>query len=129
MEVMVDGRKGFRFREEPRDVLAAVSAVSDALRAQGRAILALTVDGRSIAPGDALADLAKTPMDRVESIAISTEAVSTLVHNCLTELEQALPELPQVCHSLAEIFQGQNPEAGYEPFEQLAGIWKTINER
>jgi hypothetical protein len=129
MEVVVDGRKGFQFPQEPRDVLAAVSAVNETLRAQGRAILALTVDGRSIAPGDVLADLAKMSVDQVQSLSVSTEAVSTLVQNCLAELEQALPELPQVCHSLAEIFQGQNPESGYEPFEQLAVIWKTIKER
>jgi len=129
MEVVVDGQKGFQFQEEPRDVLAAVSAVSETLRAQGRAILTLTVDGRAVPPGEGLASLAQMPVDRVQSLAVTTEAVSTLVQNCLTELEQALPELPQVCHSLAEIFQGQNPESGYEPFEQLAVIWKTIKER
>lgn len=129
MEVVVDGRTGFQFQQEPQDVLAAVSAVNETLRAQGRAILALAVDGRSVVPGAALAGLAAMPVERVQSLSISSEAVSILVQNCLAELEQALPELPQVCHSLAEIFQGQNPESGYEPFEQLANIWKTIKER
>jgi hypothetical protein len=51
------------------------------------------------------------------------------VNNCLAELERALPELPEVCHRLAEVFQSERPESGYEPFEQLAAIWKTIKER
>jgi hypothetical protein len=129
MEVIVDGRKGFQFKEEPRDALEAVSGVSDSLRAQGRAILALVVDGRSISPEHIVAMLDKKSLSEVETLAVSTEALSTLVNNCLMELEQALPELPQVCHRLAEIFQSESPESGYEPFEQLAGIWKTIKER
>lgn len=129
MEVVLDGQKGFLFQQEPQNVLTAVSAVNDALRTQGRAILALAVDGRPVGPGDALGELASVPLEQVGTLSITSEAVNTLVRSCLVELEQALPELPQVCHSLAEIFQGQNPETGYEPFEQLAIIWKTIKER
>ena len=129
MEVIIDGRKGFQFKEEPQDVLAAVAKVSDVLRAQGRAVLSLMVDGRSVSPEGMMAQLENKPLSDVQTIAISTEAIHTLVNNCLAELERALPELPEVCHRLAEVFQSERPESGYEPFEQLAAIWKTIKER
>jgi len=129
MEVIIDHQRTFRFPEEPGDVLSAVAMVSESLRKKGRAILSLRVDDVAVSPEDLLPTLENKPLSAVNLLTITSEDITTLVTNSLAELERVLPELPEVCHRLAEVFQGERPESGYEPFQQLAMIWKTIKER
>jgi len=129
MEVIVDGKKGFQFQEQPEDVLAALAGVSDAQRSQGRAILSVRIDGQPVSPENIVTMLQNKPLSEVQVLAVSTEVIGTLVNNCLSELEQALPELPDICHRLRDVFHGECPESGYEPFQQLAAIWQAIKER
>jgi hypothetical protein len=129
MEVIIDHERTFRFPEEPGDVLSAVAMISESLRKKGRAILSLRVNDVAVSPEDLIPTLENRPLSAVNLLTIVSEDITTLVTNSLAELERVLPELPEVCHRLAEVFQGECPESGYEPFQQLAMIWKTIKER
>ncbi|MBN2310198.1 MAG: hypothetical protein JXR94_14585 [Candidatus Hydrogenedentes bacterium] len=129
MEVIVDGERGFALSREPADMFEAVAAVSDSLRAQGRAILAVQVDGQDVKPDRMIETLQGRPLDRVAELAVTSEDVVKLVDDCLHELAQALPDLPRACHELAAVFQSDKPEEAYEPFEQLAEIWEFVKSR
>jgi len=129
MKISIDNVAFSGLIEEPRDVLAAVAAVSDYVRTRGRAVMSVRVDGAPVAP-DALAEtLRNKSAEDVDTLEITTEDIKSLVDNALSELEQVLPDLPQVCRRLAEIFQSEDPDSGYDPFHQLAAIWKTVKER
>ena len=129
MNISIDNVAFSGLTEEPRDVLEAVAAVSDYVRTRGRAVMSVRVNGAHVAP-DALVETlrSKTAAD-VATLEITTEDIQSLVDNALTELEQVLPDLPQVCRRLAEVFQSEDPDSGYDPFHQLAAIWKTVKER
>jgi hypothetical protein len=129
MDVIIDGVAGFQFATPPVDVLDAISIVSNDLRSRGRAILSLSRNGENIKPDMLVKVLSGKTLEDVSSLAVYSEAVDVLVDSCLKEIEQVLPELPEVCHRLAEVFQGESPEAGFAPFERLAVIWQTIKER
>ena len=128
MDVIVD-QEPIVLAEGPSDMLEALGAASESLRARGRAVLAVRVDGEAIPPEQVGDRLRGMPVSEVGVLAITSEEIAVLVDDCLRELEELLPELPKVCHSLAEEFQGERPEAGYEPFHQFAQIWQTIKER
>ncbi|MDQ1257427.1 MAG: hypothetical protein QG656_2031 [Candidatus Hydrogenedentes bacterium] len=129
MEVIVDGAQGFPADTAVRDVFDVVAAVSETLRVKGRAILSVHADAQPIG-ADQLAEAFKgKPLDSVSRIAIVSEDIHRLVLDSLAELEQVLPELPQACHNLAEVFQGDDPESGYEHFHKLAEIWRHIKIR
>jgi len=129
MDVHIDHERTSLFAQEPEDVLAAVTAVSNHLREKGRAILSLRADGNPISPEQLVPSLkGKRPSD-VTLLEVQSEDLGTLVNDSLLELERVLPDLPDACHRLAEVFQGETPESGYEPFQQLAGIWSIIKER
>jgi len=128
MDVIVD-QEPTVLHEEPADVLGALAEVSDSLRAQGRAILSVRVDGETVPPDQAAARLGGKPPAEVGVLELTSGAISELVDDCLKELEELLPDLPKVCHSLAEEFQSEQPESGYEPFYRFAEIWQTIKER
>jgi len=129
MKISIDSVSFSGLIEEPRDVLAAVAAVSDYVRTRGRAVMSVRVDGAPVTP-DALAEtLRNKSAEDVDTLEITTEDIKSLVDNALSELEQVLPDLPQVCRRLAEIFQSEDPDSGYDPFHQLAAIWKTVKER
>jgi len=129
MEVILDGVPGFVVEGDPQDALAVVVAASDYLQEQGRAVLSLAMDGQAISP-DGLADALKDrPLDSIRKIEITSESLLDLVDQTLRELEEVLPELPQACHDLAEVFQGDDPEAGFTPFHQLAEIWRNVKIR
>jgi len=129
MDVIVDGERNFTVQGAPEDVLAVVVAASEFLHKQGRAVLSIEVDGETIGPDRLIEALKKKPLDTVKRLEITSEDIQTLVTTCLNELEEALPDLPQACHNLAEVFQGDEPETGYEPFHQLADIWRHIKVR
>ena len=129
MKISIDNVAFNGLTEEPSDVLAAVAAVSDYVRTRGRAVMSIRVDGAHVTP-DALAEtLRGKKAAEVGALDIATEDIKSLVDNALSELEQVLPDLPLVCRRLAEVFQSEDPDSGYDPFHQLAAIWKTIKER
>jgi hypothetical protein len=129
MEVIVDGAQGFPSEAAAKDVFEVVAAVSEVLRAKGRAILSVHADAQPINASQLVDALKGKPLDSVKRIEIVTEDIHRLVLDSLAELEQVLPELPQACHNLAEIFQGDAPESGYEPFHKLAEIWRHVKIR
>ena len=129
MDVIVDGNANFQLQGEPGDVLAAVAAVSDFLQKSGRGILTLRLDGRAIAAEDVVAELGGKPLRAARELLVESEQVTKLVDDCLSEIRDVLPDLPRACHELAAVFQGEQPEEGYEPFERLAAIWERIKAR
>jgi len=126
MDVIVDGGRDFRLTGDPSDTLAAVAAVSEFLRERGRGILSLQVNGNSVNPEQLIELLQGKPVGEVSVLEVSSERIDKLVEDALREMQTAAPELPQLCHSLAEVFQGERPEEGYEPFHKLAEIWSHI---
>lgn len=129
MDVIVDGERNFRFTGEPEDGLSAVAAVEAWLRDRGRAMLSVCVDGKAVQPDEIVARLGGRPVDVVETLEVRSAPITELVSRCLEELAEALPNLPDACRNLAEVFHGENPDDGFEPFEELAAIWGHIKTR
>ncbi|MBI4556676.1 MAG: hypothetical protein HY706_03765 [Candidatus Hydrogenedentes bacterium] len=129
MDVIIDGQPDFRLQGNPTDVFAAVAAVGEFLREQGRAFQSVKVDGRSIAPDRLAPELSGKSLAETGTLDITSEELDTLIANALEELRRVLPELPQACHSLAAVFHSDRPQEGFEPFRQLAEIWEQVKAR
>src|SRR6056297_2158490 len=110
MQVIVDGQKNFQLTGEPEDALAAVAAVNEFLRENGRAIVAVRVDDAGIPPEQLQDTLQDKALDDVDVLEFESEELGKLVDNCLTDLEAHLPELPKACRSLAAVFHSETPE-------------------
>ena len=129
MDVILDGASNYDLQGEPEDVFAAVGAISEYLRKEGRSILSVTIDGAAISPEEMLDHLKAMPVNDVSKLEIGTEDTAKLVDDCLQGLEEHLPELPNICRTLATVFQGENPEEGFEPFVEMAELWSHIKSR
>jgi hypothetical protein len=129
MDVIVDGNANFQLQGEPADLLSAVAAVSDFLHESGRGILMMRLDGKAISAEDVVAELQGKSIQGVGELVVESEEVTKLVDDCLGEVQDVLPDLPKACHELAAVFQGEQPDEGYEPFEKLAAIWERIKTR
>jgi len=129
MDVILDGQRDFSVTGTPSDVLAVVAAVSDHLHEKGRAILTLKADGKNVTAERLVAEFKGKALGDVTELQIESESIEKLVGDCLSELEQALPDLSKACHELAAVFQGESPEQGYEPFRRLAEIWGHVKSR
>lgn len=129
MDVILDGASNYDLQGEPENAFSAVAAVSEFLRRDGRSILSVKVDGEEVLP-EALADrLTDLPVSKIQRLEIGSAQTATLVEECLQGLGENLPELPAICRGLAQVFQGETPEEGYEPFVDLAGLWGHIKSR
>ena len=129
MDVILDGASNYDLKGDPADVFSVVGAASEFLRGQGRSILSVRVDGTDVQP-DALEERLKDlPAASVGRLEIGSEATSALVVDCLKGLGELLPELPDICRNLAQVFQGEDPSSGFDPFVGLAGIWAGIKSR
>jgi len=126
MDVVVDGKKDFAPARTPADMMEALTWVSEWLDKQKRSIVSVSVDGEPIDSTRLVEVLGGKPLNAVQRLEIESIGNSQLVKDALAELESVLPELPSVCRELARIFQGTEPQSGYEPFQQLAGIWSHI---
>lgn len=129
MEVIVDGSTGFAPAEAPEDAMGMIAAIGESLQAQGRAILSVTLDGQSLAPAAMLMALRGKPLSSDGRLEVVSESTAKLVSESLAELEGVLPELARVCHELAAVFQGAEPQSGFEPFQQLADAWAHVKAR
>lgn len=129
MDVIVDGASNYNLQGDPQDLLGALGAVSEFLHSQGRSVLSVKVDGEEISPESIAIRLKDQPLSNVSRLEIGSESTSALVEDCLQGLQEFLPELPQVCRSLAEVFQGEKPDEGFDPFVELAEIWGNVKSR
>lgn len=129
MKLTVDGRDDFPVDHASRSLADILYDVSEVLQGERRAILAVVVDGNSIRPeGLALEFADKTTQD-VTALEIRSEPVVDLVEESLRDLEEVLPELPEACRGLSELFHGGDNEDGVQKFEQLSTIWHVVRER
>ncbi len=129
MDVIVDGKRNVEVKGDPADALSVVTAATEFLHAQGRAMVSVTVDGKALQPEEIIRALQGLDTHQVKVLEIGSENKAVMVRNCLAELEAALPELPTACHSLAEVFYSETPEDGFEPFQKLANLWAHIKRR
>jgi hypothetical protein len=129
MDVVIDGQPNFEFQGLPKSVFSAVSAIGAYLSDQGRSIMAISVDGEPINAEDITQRFADVAPSQIQHLEIKTEVTATLVHNCIDELLAVLPDLTNACHNLAEVFQSETPEDGFEPFQKLAMLWGYIKQR
>jgi hypothetical protein len=129
MEVIVDGARNFALEGSPTDLLAVLAAADAFMRQQQRMIVSIEVDGAAVRPDQVMDRLKDVPLHAVGVMEIRSEAARELVERCLEELNTHLPELPLACRGLSEVFHGEAPEEGYEPFHDLADIWGHIKER
>lgn len=129
MDVILDGARGFAFTSPPKDVLGAIVALSEYAQQRGRSILGIRVDGQNIDPAKLVDAFQGKNIEDIRELSVETEDVSKLVSDCLIELESALTELPAACHELAAVFQGSEPQSGFQPFQRLAEIWEHVKSR
>lgn len=129
MEVIIDRDRQFTFTREPANALEALAVIHEHLRDQGRMIVALKVDGKSLGPREIEASLRGKPVSAIGRMEVRSGETGALVRQALDELAAVLPELPDACRKLARLFQSESPEAGYEPFHTYADIWQMVKHR
>ncbi|MCF6284570.1 MAG: hypothetical protein L3K26_05215, partial [Candidatus Hydrogenedentes bacterium] len=122
MDVILDSANNYTIEGDPQDVFSAIGAISEYLRQEGRSILSVRVDGAEIAPEQVTERLKDMPTANVARLEIGSEQTAKLVEDCLQGLREYLPELPNICRSLAEGFQGEKPDEGFDPFGKTAAL-------
>jgi hypothetical protein len=127
MHVVIDGepREGYA---NDGTVVETVGQIVETLRQEGRAVVALKVNGEQLTP-EALTDSFGDVPVADALLELTTRQLHELVIESLDQLREMLPELPEACRRLAEVFQSETPEMGYEPFEELARVWEAIKVR
>jgi hypothetical protein len=129
MEILVDGEKDFEPPEGPVTLSAAIVEVCARVNEAGRAVLRITIDGAALSLDNFEEDLGEKSLSDAGLLEIQTESVLTLVASSIEELQEALSELPTICHQLAEVFQRGEAEEGFEKLPQLFDIWHAIKTR
>ncbi len=125
MDVIVDGNQDFQLTGDPPDVFSVIVAVDAFLQENDRAIQSVKIDGKPVTPEGTEA-LRGMPLSDVAMFEVESEEIQKLVAECLDELEQELPNLPGACHELAAQFQGESPEDGFAPCDELAKAWGYV---
>lgn len=129
MEVIIDGAKGFEVPADAGNVVAVLGVVGEQLSAGGRAMVGLAVDGETLTPEQVGERLANKPLAEVGELSVTSRPLLDMVNECLAELREVVPELPVVCRELAAVFQGETPDEGFEPFQELALVWGNVKLR
>ncbi len=129
MDIIIDGSRDFGFTNPPPDLLSALCAIDDYLRENGRIPVAIQVDGEKLVPEKLIESLQNKKIDEVNELEITSRSLKTVVMETLDSIREAVPLLQGICHNLAEIFQSEQPEKGYEPFEQLAFLWGEVKNK
>jgi hypothetical protein len=129
MEIVVDGEKSFESPEGLDTLSAAIIEVCARVNEAGRAVLRITIDGAPLSLDNFQDDLGEKSLADAGLLEIQTESVLTLVATSIEELQEALSELPTICHQLAEVFQRGEAEEGFEKLPQLFDIWHAIKTR
>ncbi len=78
MKIVIDNVEYTGLTEQPRDVLAAVAAVSDYVRTRGRAVMSVRVDGTHVPPDRLVETLQAKATGSVEMVEVTTEGCRVL---------------------------------------------------
>jgi hypothetical protein len=126
MDVILDGEHNFAIEGAPESVLSVLGALDQFLQDRGRAMVHLTLDGEMVYPSQVNTRFSAMSPSEINRIEVQSASLEELVGQSIAELEDALPELPAACRRLAEVFHGEAPEDGFEPFNELARIWEHV---
>lgn len=129
MELIIDGKRDPEMADVADDALGVVAAASQALRQRGRAVVSIKADEEELKPDQLMAALSGRSVRDIKTLEIESAETAALVEACLHDLIEYVPELSNACHILAEIFQGQSPQEGYDHFHRLAEIWRNVKVR
>lgn len=129
MDVFVDGEERFAPSPEVEDGMSLMAELADYLHNEGRAMVGLRVNGEDVPPESLQDVMDERPTADIQTLEVTTQSVQEMVTKCLEELESSLPNLPEACRQLAEVFQSDTPETGYDPFRELAMLWGHIKNR
>ncbi|PCJ54027.1 MAG: hypothetical protein COA73_14790 [Candidatus Hydrogenedentota bacterium] len=129
MKLTVDNDSHFTLVSNPKTLSDVLLDVTQILGGDGQLIQSIVLNGGDIAPDALTPELGATTLDAIDTLEIVSANMMTLVRESLLEMVEVLPELPAVCHSLAEVLQSDNPVEGFGQFNQLLDIWEVVKER
>lgn len=128
MKLVVDGTV-WPVPSGARKVMEVVREVMAQLSRDGRGAVSVLINGESVLPDEIQSRWCGNLLEADTEIEVTSQSISELVHQSLTELEQLLPELPQACSMLARVFQGDEAESGFQYFDEFARLWSEIKRR
>ncbi|MEX2015520.1 MAG: hypothetical protein WD873_02710 [Candidatus Hydrogenedentales bacterium] len=128
MDVVIDGER-FDGDTAGRTVPQLLGEIDAQLRARGRGILSIRLDGRHVTPEALPAALSGRTPQNVARLEIESDDMLALAEENIAHIKEVLPELPVACHELAAVFHSTTPDRGYEQFKQLAEIWSSLKEQ
>ncbi len=129
MEVKLDGRSLDLEQLDCSGLLPLLQELIDTIESGNRALMQVVVDGKSLDPFNLAEEASKISLDDVGVLELVSGDVHAMAGQAIETLREHLPELPAACRSLAELFHGEHPEEGYEPFNNLAEIWGYIKNQ
>jgi len=129
MEVLIDGIKGFDFTIPPDTLQTALNEIINYLSNKQLAMVKLKVNDQEVYPGKSLESIQEMNISNIRVLEINTYPIHQLVNESIADLELYSPELSGLCREIAQIFQSENPEEGFEPFQKLSAIWSEIKKR
>ncbi|MGC8738569.1 MAG: hypothetical protein ACP5UA_07965 [Candidatus Hydrogenedens sp.] len=129
MEVLIDGVKGFQFSNSPDTLQSALNEIMNFLNSQQLAMVKLRVNEQEVYPGRSLESIQEMNISNIRTLEINTYPIYQLVEEGIADLELYSPELSDLCCEIARVFQSENPDEGFDPFQKLSEIWSEIKKR
>lgn len=129
MEIVLDGQPHFPLQSNPDTVGSALLEINAYLQERGRALQAVSLDGRNVPADELTPEFGQRPVSRVQRLEVTSARTVDLVRESLSEVEAVLPELPVACQTLAGILAGDGPEEGRASFNQLLEVWDALRQR
>lgn len=129
MEVLIDGVGGFQFQTSPDTLQSALNEIISFLNDKQLAMVKLKVNEQDVYPGKSLEAIQGMSISNIRKLEITTYPIFQLIEESLNDLEKYTPEMSELCHEIAQIFQSENPDDGFEPFQKLSAIWGEIKKR
>lgn len=129
MRIIVDGKSGFELESGIDSVAAALGALVDHLDEQGRALMAVSIDGDAILPDGLAASVGERGIEDIEILEVRSASFKELIEESIREAQDVVPELHVACLTLAEIMSGDTPQDGFVQFNDLKEIWGAVKER
>jgi hypothetical protein len=128
MELIIDGKPAPALESNPATVLDALAVITRRLRSEGRAIMAVSADGRDVPYDQVREALRDVRVDQLATLELRTEAIRDLIDQTLAEAAEVIPELPAVCRELGEVFHTAGSTDGADEFKRLVQIWDAVHE-
>lgn len=129
MKIIINGNEELSVPENAKTLAEVLNYLIDNLYERHLGLVKLRVNEQHVSPGESLNAVQNMDITNINKLEVEAVPILQLLKESISDLEKYTPELSNICYGIADLFQSENPNDAFVPFQRLTEIWGEVKNR